>query len=245
MSMRCLRKVQVAAFVLLLALSIPRVHAQSEPAHGSASNTAAQQSAGPGQTLVRESREAAGEEDDTGEFKRSAAVRFIAKFTGGVESAYWLCVVLNFVVIAAAIFWFARKNLPGLFRDRTVSIKRAMEEASKASAEANERLSQIEKRLAHLDDEIGHMRTAAETDAAAEAERIKAATEEEARKIAESAGQEIAAAAKTARRELTAYAADLAVTLASKQIHIDTATDQGLVQKFADQLSNGSGKGKG
>jgi F-type H+-transporting ATPase subunit b len=121
-----------------------------------------------------------------------------------------------------------------------------MEEARKASEEANERLSAIEKRLARLDDEVQTMRATAEKEAVAEEERIKAATAEEARKIAEAAGQEIAAAAKTARRELTAYAADLAVTLAKKQIHVDTATDQSLVRRFADQLSNGdSGKGRG
>jgi len=52
----------------------------------------------------------------------------------------------------------------------------------------------------------------------------------------ESAEQEIAAAARAARRELTAYAADLAVTLAKKQIHVDAATDQALVREFAQQL---------
>ena len=55
--------------------------------------------------------------------------------------------------------------------------------------------------------------------------------------------QEIAAAAKAARRELTSYAADLAVTLATKQIHVDAPTDQALVRRFASQLTNG-GNGK-
>ncbi len=166
-------------------------------------------------------------------------MRWVARLTGSVESAYWVCLLFNFAVIAALILWFSRKSLPGLFRDRTASIRKAMEEARQASAEANERLSSIEKRLSRLDDEIGAMRAAAEKEAAAEEERIKAATAEEARKIADAAGQEIAAAAKMARRELTAYAADLAVALATKQIHVDTATDQGLVRRFADQLSNG------
>jgi len=236
-----MRKLLLATFVLGIALALPHVHAQTEPGSTSSSNTA-QQSTNPAQTLVRESREAAGEEDQKGQFKRSAAVRFVAKLTGSVESAYWLCVFVNFGIIAAVIYWFGRKSLPGVFRDRTVSIKRAMEEARKASTEANERLSNIEKRLAHLDDEIAQMRLTAEKDAVAEAERIKDATTEEARKIADAAALEISAAAKAARRELTAYAADLAVTLASKQIHIDTATDQDLVRRFSEQLSNGTGK---
>ena len=43
---------------------------------------------------------------------------------------------------------------------------------------------------------------------------------------------------------LTAYAADLAVSLAAKQIKVDATTDQMLVRNFADELSatsNGSG----
>jgi hypothetical protein len=58
------------------------------------------------------------------------------------------------------------------------------------------------------------MKAAGETDLAAEESRIKAAAEEDGRKIVESAEQEIAAAAKAARRDLTAYAADLAICYA-------------------------------
>ena len=86
------------------------------------------------------------------------------------------------------------------------------------------------------------MRAAAAEEAAAEEQRIKTAAAEDARKIVESAEQEIAAAAKSARRELTAYAADLAVTLAKKQIVVDAATDQGLLRNFAQQLSANGGE---
>lgn len=126
-----------------------------------------------GQQLVRETREAAGE-DDQSQFKHSPSVVWVAKVTGmDLEHAYLLCVVLNFVVIAAAIFWLSKKNLPGLFRARTASIQKAMEEARKASEDANRRLTEIEARLSKLDVEIGGMRRAAETEAAAEEQRIK------------------------------------------------------------------------
>jgi F0F1-type ATP synthase membrane subunit b/b' len=98
--------------------------------------------------------------------------------------------------------------------------------------------------LGRLDDEINQMRATAEKEAAAEEERIKAAAEEEARRIVQSAGQEIAASAKAARRELTAYAADLAVALAAKQIHVDTPADQALVRLFAQQLADNGAPGK-
>jgi len=194
------------------------------------------------QQLAKESREAAGE-DDQAQFKHSPSVRWVAKLTGmDLERAYLVCVLLNFVVIAAAIFWLSKKNLPGLFRNRTATIQKAMEEARKASEDANRRLADIEARLSKLDVEIGAMRAAAEKEAAAEEQRIQAAAVEDARKIVESAEQEIAAAAKSARRELTAYAADLAVSLATKQIHVDAATDQGLLRNFAQQLSANGGE---
>jgi F-type H+-transporting ATPase subunit b len=193
---------------------------------------------GPGQELVRESREAAGEEEDeTAQFKQSASVRLIAKWTGmDLRRAYWLSMITNFFVIAVVIFWAGRKFLPGMFRDRTAAIQKAMQEAQKASEEARRKLADIEARLMKLDVEIGMMRDTAEKEGAAEEARIKAAAEEDARKIVAAAEQEIAAAAKTARRLLTAHAADLAVGLAQKQIRVDAATDQSLVRNFAGQL---------
>src|SRR5215471_8971520 len=87
--------------------------------------------------LAKESREAAGEDDES-QFKHSPSVQLVARLTGlDLEHAYWVCVLLNFVVIGAAIFWLMKKNLPGVFRDRTASIQKAMAEAQKASQDAN------------------------------------------------------------------------------------------------------------
>jgi F-type H+-transporting ATPase subunit b len=239
MMRRVLWSLAAAAFCACVAMATraqEQANPQPEPQH----------QPGVGQQLVRESREAAGE-DDNAKLKHSSSVQLVSKLTGlDLESAYWLCVALNFAVIAGVIFWFCRKNLPHAFRNRTASIQRAMEEARKASEDANRRLADIESRLSRLGTEIGEMRASAERDAAAEEERIKAAAAEDARKIVASAEQEIAAAAKLARRELTAYAADLAVALARKQIHVDAATDQALVRSFAQQIaaSDAGPKGK-
>jgi F-type H+-transporting ATPase subunit b len=177
------------------------------------------------------------EADETAQFKQSPAVQFIAKVTGlSVKNAYWLCVVANFAVVAGALFWALKKYLPSMFRSRTASIQKAMEEARAASEDANRRLAEIEARLARLDGEIGEMRGAAEMEAVREEERIKAGTADDLRKVVESAEQEIAAAGKAARRELRAYAADLVVSLAEKQIQVDAKTDQGLVRGFAQHL---------
>ena len=91
--------------------------------------------------LAKESREAAGE-DEQAQFKHSASVQMVAKLTGlSLDHAYWLCVVLNFAVVAGAVVYFSKKNLPGMFRNRTASIQKAMQEARKASEEANRRLA--------------------------------------------------------------------------------------------------------
>jgi F-type H+-transporting ATPase subunit b len=233
---RSLRRSVMLAGPLLVCLMLlvrPTLHAQTTSPSQADSARAA------GQPDTPESREPAAE-DETAEFKHSPSVQRVAGVTHlSLEHAYWLCVLLNFLIIAAAIVWLSKKNLPGLFRRRTASIQKAMEEARKASQDANRRLAEIEARLARLDGEIGEMRGAADNEAVAEEARIKAAAAEDARKVVEMAEQEIAAAAKTARRELTAYAADLAVTLARKQIQVDPATDQALVRNFAEQLSNG------
>jgi F-type H+-transporting ATPase subunit b len=221
--------------IMLSIMGSQPVKALSQQEPSSASNA----QASPGDVLTKESREAAGEEGSA-QFKYSRPVRWISRITGlNLEESYLLGMGINFAIVLGVIIWISRKNLPAMFRNRTALIQKAIEEARQASADANRRLAEIEARLSKLDVEIGEMRAAAEKEVAAEEQRIKAAAEEDARKIVDSVGQEVTAAVRTARRELTAYAADLAVALAKKQIHVDAATDQTLVKHFARQLTNG------
>jgi F-type H+-transporting ATPase subunit b len=243
-SMISAKKILRAAVLTGLMVSfsvLVQVQAQekSAPPEQQVSKDRSQNPGGPGRQLVHQTREAAGEEkDETAVFKESASVRLISKLTGlDLRRSYWLSLITNFVVIAALIVWAGRKYLPVIFRDRTAAIQKAMQEAQKASEEARRKLADIESRLMKLDVEIGMMRDAAEKEGSAEEARIRAAAEEDAGKIVAAAEQEIAAAVKAARRALSAYAADLAVGLAQKQIHVDAATDQALVRNFAGQLS--------
>ena len=240
----------LALCVAMLAVSNFHLAAQensgTETKQAQSQDAQKKQNPGFGEQLAKETREAAGEdEDETAQFKQSASVRMLSKLTGGnLQHAYWLAVLLNFGVIAAVILWASKKFLPGAFRARTAAIQKAMEEARRASEDANRRLGEIESRLSRLDEEIAAMKAAGEADLAAEEARIKAAAEQDARKIVESAEQEIAAAAKAARRDLTSYAADLAISLAKKQIHVDANTDSSLVRSFADRLGTVEDGGK-
>jgi F-type H+-transporting ATPase subunit b len=193
------------------------------------------------------SKESAGNggEDETAQFRHSASVELLGKLTGlGSEGAYWVAVVANFAIVVAVLAWFSKKNLPALFRGRTAGIQKALEEARRVSQDANRRLTEIESRLARLDDEISQMRGTMEKEAETEEARIRTAAEEQARRIVESAEQEIATSARAARRELTEYAADLAVSLAGQRIRVDSSTDQMLVRRFLQQLATDGRSGK-
>jgi F-type H+-transporting ATPase subunit b len=201
----------------------------SSPANSNQANDAPQESAGPSETL---------QEDETATFKHSPAVQWIAKITGlSMETAYWVCVVINFAIIAVAIIFLLKSNLPSMFRARTQSIQKEMEEARHASQEAQRRLKEIEDRLARMNIEIGEMQARAESDSKAEEERIRASIEVEKQKILHSAEQEVEQATNAARRDLQKYAVTLAVEMAEKGLRIDANEDKALVDDFTSQLA--------
>jgi F-type H+-transporting ATPase subunit b len=193
-----------------------------------------------GGELAEETREATGadEEEENVALKHSSMVQKLAKLTGlSVHQAHLLALSLNFAIIVVVVFWAVRKFVPGMLRDRSASIQRALEEARAASQDANRRLADIENRLRQLDVEIGRMQATAEKEADAEEGRIQKAAEEDIRKVVLAAEQEIVAAAKQARRELATHTADLAIALARQQINVDSNTDQVLVRTFATKLA--------
>lgn len=250
------RALVVSFFLLFSILSFSQEHpAKTEPAQQGA-HSAEQKQGQPtqaqgdqekfGSQLAETSREAAGEEkSETAEFKQSASVKALARWTGlSLDWAYRLSIFLNFAILAVLIVLFSRSKLPAMFRTRTDVIQRGIREAQKASEDANRRLADIETRLSKLDTEVAQMRAGAESESAAEEERIKQAAELEKKKIVASAEAEISAAAKLARRELKSYAADLAISLAEKRINVDAEADRALVGNFVAQLNDPENPGK-
>jgi F-type H+-transporting ATPase subunit b len=212
--------------------------ASAEPAKEANQTAPAQKNIG-GEP-VKETREAAGadEEEENANLKYAAPIQWLARKTGmSVHQAHLLVLSLNFAIIVVMVFWAVRKFVPGMLRDRSAAIQRALEEARAASQDANRRLAEIENRLRQLDVEIGRMQAAAEKEGDAEDVRIQQAAEEDVRKVVLAAEQEIAAAAKQARRELTTHTAGLAIALARQQINVDAKTDQALVRDFATNLA--------
>ncbi|HEV3041968.1 MAG TPA: ATP synthase F0 subunit B [Candidatus Angelobacter sp.] len=177
------------------------------------------------------------EENAEEAFRHSSSVKLIAKITGlDVDKAYWLSVILNFLILFFIVWVPAKKFLPNFFKSRTEAIQKRLEESRKSTEEARRRLAEVEGRLSRLDADIAQMRAEADSSAHAEEQRVLAAVQEEHRRIVQSAEQEIAMAANAARRELKAFAADLAVDLAEKKIQSRKIADEALVHDFAAQL---------
>jgi F-type H+-transporting ATPase subunit b len=211
---------------------------QDSPSPDASAAPAEHQPTSIGGELAKETREAEGEEEEHADLKHSTMVQKLAKLTGlSVHGAHLLALILNFAVIVIVLVWAVRKTAPGIMRARNESIQKALEEARRASADAGKRLADIENRLRQMDVEIGRMQSSAEKDAEGEEQRIRKAAEEDLRKVVQSAEQEIAAAAKQIRRELSVHTADLALMLARKQINVDVNTDQVLVRNFAARLA--------
>ncbi|HEX4664388.1 MAG TPA: ATP synthase F0 subunit B [Terriglobales bacterium] len=178
-------------------------------------------------------------EDEEAAFKYSAAVRGISRITHlSLVGAYWLCVLINFAVIAVLIVWALKSNLPAMFRGRTQEIQRGMEEARRASEEAKHQLQEIEARLSRMNVDISEMQKHAENDSKAEEIRLRASIEEEKHKIVESAQHEVEQATSAARRELQKYAVGLAIAMAEKGIRVDVDEDKLLVEDFSEQLTS-------
>jgi len=245
--MRRFSRAQICLFLLLVCASAGILSAQEGAQAPSASQPAAQQApanpdAAAGEILSKESEKAVHAEEGEGheenaEFKYSPMVQKLGHFIGlGPRGMYWVSMAANFAVLAIFFWMLLKSKLPQMFRDRTTGIQKALKEAQAASAEATARLSAIEARLAKLDSEVGDIRAGAEHEAAAEEERVRAAAEEDKRKVVDAAESEIAAIARSARHDLKSFAASLAVDIAARKIKVDDNTDQALVRQFVGRL---------
>lgn len=240
------QKLSILVLMLILGFGSSAFARPAAPQEPSSEKTAAQEGSREGSNAQEKDK---GEELEEG-FRHSSSVKLIARIMGlkvsddipkeernrNLDKAYWVSVILNFLILFVILWIPLRKALPKFFKGRTESIQKRLEESRKTTEDARRRLAEVESRLSRLDSEIAQIRGAADADAQAEEQRILAAVEEERRRIVQSAEQEIAMAANAARRELKAFAADLAVDLAEKKIRGRKLADEALVHDFAAQL---------
>lgn len=170
-----------------------------------------------------------------------AAVSLQAAEEGGnaaTERATEIFKWINFAIVAGLIVWVFGKKLPSVFRQRAEAVSSAITSATSAKASADAQLRGAETRLANLQKEVAELRALSQKEAAAEVERLRAATQIDALKIVSAAKAEIEAAERAARLELKALAANLAVdgaeSLLAKQL--TPKAQESLISNFVKSL---------
>jgi len=145
---------------------------------------------------------------------------------------------INFAIVAGAVLWVFGKLLPPKFRAHAETISSAITNATQAKAAADAQLRDAETRLANLQKEVAELRAYADKEAVAEVERLRAATQSDAQKIADAAKAEIEATERAARLELKVLAANLAVdgaeSLLAKQL--TPKAQESLISNFVKSL---------
>ena len=170
-----------------------------------------------------------------------AAVSAHAAEEGGsatTEHAQEIFKWINFAIVAGLLAWVFLKLTPSFFRKNAETISSAISKATAAKAEADRRLREAEEKLAKLDQEVAQLRATAKSEMAAEAERLRAATENDIQRVGPAEKAEIEAAERAARLELKVTAANLAVdeaeTLLTKEL--TPKVQESLVAAFVNSL---------
>jgi len=145
---------------------------------------------------------------------------------------------IHFVILAGLAYWLFVKVLPPVFRRNADNISSAITKATAAKAEAMRQLKEAEAKFARIEQEMGEFRAAAQKDAAAELDRLRAMTKVEAEKINVAARAEIEAAERAARVELKALAAKLAVDHAESLLvkELTPAVQERMINSFVQSL---------
>jgi F-type H+-transporting ATPase subunit b len=144
----------------------------------------------------------------------------------------------NFLILFGGLGWYLRQPLREFLETRSRSIEEGLSSGRLARESALRQMSEIESRLARLDDEVQALRAQAVKEAEEERARILETAKIEAQKILEMAHREIEGLKKSARLELKAHVADLAVKLAEERLQKSVGSEENkrLVLRFLDSL---------
>ncbi len=173
-------------------------------------------------------------------FTHTKLVESLGKMFGlKIDDAAKLFLWINFAIIFFAVVIPIAKILPKVLRKRRETLSKDIEEARKTSADANSRLSAVEAQLSKLDEEIAKIRAQVEEEIKGDEARIKSSIGEESARVVAAAEQEISMAAAQAQRSLKAFAADLAIDQAVKQLTLTAENDRALIEEFVAQAGEG------
>jgi F-type H+-transporting ATPase subunit b len=147
--------------------------------------------------------------------------------------------VVNFLLLFGGLGFLLRKPVRALLEKRSADVRRSLDEAQASRVEAEEKRAAVGGRLDGVASEIGRMKAEAAARGRVEKERIARAANEEGARLRDLAGREIDVQARTAVRELKAFVAEAATSIARERIRKGLAAEDqaGLVDKSIERLS--------
>lgn len=141
----------------------------------------------------------------------------------GLPYPFWQ--TLNLLGFLALIVWLLRKPLSQFFETRRREVADALKKAEADRDRAEAVAKEVGERLSRIEAEIEAMRKNSLDQARAEEAEIESRAAVDAERIATRTRAELDARVRTARNELTAYAADLAVELARELVAKNVTPD--------------------
>ena len=126
--------------------------------------------------------------------------------------------LVNLLILVGGIFWLARRPVSDALKNRSLHLRRAIEEAQQAREQAGERIEELEEKLSSFEFEVERIRKEMADQAERERAAIVESTQREAVSIRASAERAIREEAARARRSLQGDVVGLAVKLAEATI---------------------------
>ena len=168
---------------------------------------------------------------------------FAQESGGGAEKpGMMIWTVLNFLILAGALYWLVTKYGAPALTARSKAISEGLAAGEKARAEADRRAKEVQAKLANLETEIAALRTSAREEREREADRIRRDTQAEIARMHQQAEQEIESAGKQARLGVQRAAAMLAIELAETKVRARMSPDMqsALLESFLKDLASGA-----
>jgi F-type H+-transporting ATPase subunit b len=125
---------------------------------------------------------------------------------------------LNLAIFTAAAIYILRRPISQALLARRASIRQEIIAAQKEREQALARVAEADSLLGRLGEDVRKVREQAKQEAAAERQRLAAATTREMEKLKQQAQREMETADKLARKELRKYLAQRSVEVARETV---------------------------
>jgi F-type H+-transporting ATPase subunit b len=126
--------------------------------------------------------------------------------------------VINFVVLFGGLFLILRSPIKKYFNERRKEVNRSIEEAAENRMESENKLGKAQSKLDSLSKEVKKIKDQANSEGRKQKEKILASANQEVKRLKDLNRQEIDLIYDSGKKELRAYAGEMAIKTASKRI---------------------------